>query len=71
MSKLLDYINHLDKNADARTSHKNDPVTSMTNFGLTKDEQDAVLSGDRQRLAGAIGIPAHDLPTLHIPEETF
>jgi hypothetical protein len=30
MSKLLDYLNHLDKNADARTAHAADPATSMT-----------------------------------------
>ena len=49
MSKLLDYINHLDKNADARTAHAADPAGCMTNFGLTQDEQEALQSRDRDR----------------------
>ncbi|MBV8666956.1 MAG: hypothetical protein JO269_10790 [Burkholderiaceae bacterium] len=64
MSKLLDYINHLDKDASARAEHQTAPVKSMTNFGLTVDEQDALLVGDRQRIAGAIGILTKDLPMM-------
>jgi hypothetical protein len=64
MSKLLDYINHLDKDANARAAHKANPVKSMTDFGLTTDEQDALQSGDRQRIADVMGIPADDVPML-------
>ncbi len=64
MSKLLDYINHLDKDANARAAHKAAPVKSMSDFGLTIDEQDALLSGDRQRLANVIGIPADEVPMM-------
>jgi hypothetical protein len=64
MSKLLDYINHLDKDANARAAHKANPVKSMTDFGLTIDEQDALLSGDKQRVADVIGIAADEVPVL-------
>jgi hypothetical protein len=64
MSKLLDYINHLDKDANARAAHKADPRKSMTDFGLTTDEQDALQSGDQQRVADAIGIPVDEAPAL-------
>ena len=67
MSKLLDYLNHLDKNAGARDAHAADPVGSMTNFGLSHDEQEALMSGDRQRMASAAGIPVHDLQVVHVP----
>ena len=66
MSKLLDYLNHLDKNADARDTHAADPGTSMTNFGLTQNEQDALMSGDKQRMADACGIELAAMPAPHI-----
>lgn len=71
MSKLLDYLNHLDKNADARAAHAADAGTSMTNFGLTQDEQDALMSGDRQRIADACGISLDALPAPHLPQDPF
>jgi len=71
MSKLLDYLNHLDKNADARTAHAADPATSMTNFGLTQDEQDALMSGDSQRIADACGIALGDLRLPETPNTPF
>jgi hypothetical protein len=71
MSKLLDYINHLDKNADARNAHAADPNGCMTNFGLSQAEQDALLSGDHQRIASTIGISVTELQTLHVPLEPY
>ncbi len=71
MSKLLDYLNHLDKNADARDAHAAAPGTSMTNFGLTQDEQDALMSGDKQRVADACGIALDDLPAPQVPQGPF
>jgi hypothetical protein len=71
MSKLLDYLNHLDKNADARTAHAVDPKASMQSFGLSQDEQDAMMTGDRQRVADACGIPVEDLVTLHTPNSPY
>ena len=71
MSKLLDYLNHLDKNADARDAHAADPAGSMTNFGLSQDEQDAVTSGDKQQLADACGIAVQDMPAIQVPQKTY
>lgn len=67
MSKLLDYLNHLDKNADARDAHVADAAAAMTNFGLSQDEQDAVASGSKQKIAEACGVPATQLSVIHIP----
>ena len=71
MSKLLDYLNHLDANADARDAHAADPAGSMANFGLSQDEQDALNSGDRQQIATACGVTAEALPTTHIPQNPY
>lgn len=67
MSIQLNYINLLDKDAGARAAHKANPVMSMTNFGLTVDDQDALLSGDMQRLADAVGISADEVPMITVP----
>ena len=71
MSKLLDYLNHLDKNADARDAHAADSTGSMTNFGLSQDEQDALNSGDKQQVADACGIPVQSLGALLVPQTPF
>ena len=71
MSKLLEYINVLDKNAAARAAHHARPAVSMSAFGLTADEQQAVSVGDRQSLANAIGIAHMEMPALHVPDTVF
>jgi hypothetical protein len=71
MSKLLDYMNHSDKNAAARTAHAANPGICMTNFGLTQDEQDALMSGDKQRLADAIGIALDTMHAMNTPNTVF
>jgi len=71
MSRLLDYMNHSDKNAAARYAHVANPATSMTNFGLTQDEQDALMSGDKLRMADAIGIALEYLPIPKVPNTPF
>ena len=47
------------------------PQPAMTNFGLTQDEQDALMSGDKQRIADACGIALDDMPAPHIPQGPF
>lgn len=71
MSKLLDYLNHLDKNADARNAHAADPAGSMTNFGLSQDEQNALISGSKQKVADACGIPVQEMKALIVPQTPF
>jgi len=71
MSKLLDYLNALDKDATIRAAHAADPVACMTNFGLNADEQDALRSGDRQRIADTIGVPVQNIETIHTPLTPF
>jgi len=71
MSNLLDYLNHLDKNADARDAHAADATGSMTNFGLSQDEQDALASGDRQKIANACGVPMQELKSMYVPLEPY
>ncbi|MFZ6709891.1 hypothetical protein [Undibacterium sp. TC9W] len=71
MSKLLEYLNTLDKDADALTSHRSDPGAAMTNFGLTVEEQGAVLSGDKSAVAGLLGISADEVPAIDITEGAY
>lgn len=68
MSKLLDYLNILDKDAAAREAHKNDPTAAMTKHGLTDAEQAAVLSGDRKKIADLIGIKEEELQATQFPQ---
>lgn len=71
MSKLLDYLNILDSDAVAREAHLQDPIAAMTAFGLSDEEQAALMSGDRQRVAAAIGIPADQVPVIIVPHTSF
>ncbi|MFZ6847221.1 hypothetical protein [Undibacterium sp. RuRC25W] len=66
MAKLLDYLNHLDQNADARTAHAKDPTHAMTKYGLTHEEQATFNSGDKVKVAHAVGIKPAELPTIEV-----
>lgn len=68
MSKLLDYLNILDKDAAAREEHIKDPKAAMTKFGLTDAEQAAVMSGDKKQLAAAAGVSEDTLPAVQVPQ---
>jgi hypothetical protein len=68
MSKLLDYLNHLDQNADGIAAHTQDPHQAMDNFGLSDDEKQAMLSGDHTQVAQAIGISAAEMPMITVPQ---
>lgn len=71
MSKLLDYLNTLDKDAAARAAHAKDPKAAMTKHGLTDDEQAALMSGDRKKVADAVGISADQLPSITVTNTSF
>lgn len=71
MSKLLDYLNILDKDAAAREAHNKDPKAAMKKHGLSDDEQAAFMSGDRKKVAAAVGISADTLPAIIVPNTTF
>jgi hypothetical protein len=62
MSKLLDYLNILDKDAAAREAHIKDPKAAMTKAGLSDEEQTALLSGSKKAVADLIGISSDALP---------
>ncbi|MET3108360.1 hypothetical protein AAKU67_002796 [Oxalobacteraceae bacterium GrIS 2.11] len=68
MAKLLDYLNHLDQDADARDAYIQNPQQAMRNFGLSDDEIQAMLSGDKTRVANLLGIKTEELPTMEIPQ---
>lgn len=65
MSKLLDYLNLLDKDAAAREAFAGDPGAAMTAQGLAAAEQQALLSGDKAAIAKLVGI---DEATLPLPQ---
>jgi hypothetical protein len=67
----MDYVNEVDRNAALRATHEINPKSSMKNFGLSKDERDAVLSGSERRLAEAAGLDQDcgaKLQSTHIPQ---
>ena len=68
MTKLLDYLNNLDQDADARAAHEQNPQQAMSNFGLAPDEQQAMLSGDKAQVAQVLGISSEQLPAIVIPQ---
>jgi len=54
----MEYFIEVDRSAVMRAAHQSEPFVSMSQFGLTADEQDALMSGEFGRVAGAIGIDA-------------
>lgn len=66
MSKLVKYLNHLDGNADAREAHNTDAKAAMRNFGLSQEEQDAMHSGDKTRVAAVAGLSSEELPSPEV-----
>ena len=70
MSKLLDYLNYLDQNAEAREAFAANPVAAMDSFGLNEEEKNALISGDKSKVANLIGIDVADLPKLQSLETT-
>ncbi len=71
MSKLLDYLNHLDSNATAVTAHNADPAAAMTQFGLNANEQQVLMAGDKAAIANLAGIDASALPAPQITTTPF
>lgn len=66
MSKLLDYLNTLDKDATAREAHAKNPSAAMSKNGLSVHEQDTVMSGDKKIMADLLNISAEVLPSIHV-----
>jgi len=60
MSKLLGYLNLLDTDSAARAAHAADPKAAMTQFGLSDDEHEAVLSGDKAAIGKLAGVDVKD-----------
>lgn len=71
MSKLLDYLNTLDKDAAAREAHAKDPKASMIKHGLNDAEQVALMSGDKKAVAKLVGINEDALPSIMVHVDTF
>lgn len=71
MSKLLDYLNTLDKDAAAREAHAKDPKAAMTKHGLSDAEQAALMSGDKKKVAALVGIHEDSLPSIQVNDTTF
>ena len=65
MSNLFDYLNTVDKNATAREARIQNPELAVKMFGLSDDEQAAVMSGDKYKVAKLIGISADTVPSIH------
>lgn len=66
MSNLLNYLNTLDKDAEAREAHNADPQAAMAGFGLLDHEQQALITGDQAAMANAAGLDATAMPAVQI-----
>jgi hypothetical protein len=66
LEMLLDYMNILDKDAAAREAHAADPQAAMKKFGLSADEEAAVMSGDKKKMAVLAGIAENAAPGMSI-----
>jgi hypothetical protein len=71
MSKLLDYLNILDKDAAAREAFNKDPKAAMAHHGLTEAEQAALVSGDKTAVAKLVGIDVAKLPAIQHGHEHY
>lgn len=71
MSKLLDYLNHLDKDAAAREAFAKEPHAAMKAFGLNDEEQKALLSGNRAAIAKLVGVSESSLPATQIGQTDY
>jgi hypothetical protein len=67
MPGILDYLNHVDQDANARAAHQQNPQKAMADFGLSQPEQQAMLSGDKEQVAHVLGISSDELPSMEIP----
>ena len=67
MPKLIELISDLAKSPDKLAEFKKNPNPVMKDYGLEKDEKDALLSGDKEKLVKVVNekldkiLPAHDM----------
>lgn len=54
MANLKDFVSRVSQDQTLRDQYLADPQATMTSQGLSKEEQDAVMSGDRARVASMI-----------------
>lgn len=71
MSNLINYLNALDKDAVAREAHKKDPRGAMKKFGLSYQEQEAMMPSDAKKVAVLVGIRDDELPYIQVTEGTY
>lgn len=71
MSKLLDYLNTLDKDAPAREAFSKEPRAAITQHGLNEAEQAAFLFWDKAAIAKLIGIDAAEFPMIQVLQNIY
>ena len=71
MSKLLAYLNLLDKDSAAGAAHAQDPNAAMAGFGLSDAEQAALRSGDSAEVAKLAGVDASAMPPPQYPQDPY
>ncbi len=55
MSQLASFMMKLGEDADLMAAYKKDPKGTMKEHGLTKEEIEAVMSGDTQKVKALSG----------------
>ena len=73
MSKLVEYLNALDSDAELKAAHDADPEGTMADYGLTDEEIAAVMSGDDSTITKASGVEvdsASSIQAIHIDDSS-
>lgn len=71
MLNLINYLNALDKDVSVREAHKTDPKMAMKKFGLTYQEQEAIMPQDTKKVAALLGIRDEELRYIEVTEGTY
>jgi hypothetical protein len=64
MSKLVEYLNAVDSDAALSEAFQSDPEAAMADYGLTTEESEAVMTGDKEKVASVAGVEVAAIGTV-------
>lgn len=71
MAKLMEYLNALDQNAEIRVGHYQNPVKTMSDFGICDEIQAAIINKEIGKIAEYAGIKSEDSHWFEVLIVTF
>lgn len=70
MTKIVDYLNSVDADASLKKAHDANPEAAMSDYGLTEEQSQAVLSGDSKKIAEVDGVDQQQLSSIQVLHTT-